>query len=95
MRPTTPVLEQTLFDYGKYVADCLPKFVQKVQVVHGCELEVMISPEGILPVLTFLKDHTNAEFTNIVDICGVDVPTRQNRFEVGWVGLYLRIIMAP
>lgn len=35
----------------------------------------MIHPDGVIPVLSFLKDHTNAQFTNIVDIAGVDVPT--------------------
>ena len=69
-------------DYGNYIGQCLPKFVQKTQVVLDNELEILIDPEGIIPVLTFLKDHTNAQFTNVSDICGMDVPTRQNRFEV-------------
>ena len=49
---------------------------------HGNELEVLIHPDGIIPVLTFLKDHTNAQFVNMTDIAGVDVPTRTCRFEV-------------
>lgn len=46
------------------------------------ELEVMIHPDGVVPVLTFLRDHTNAQFRNMIDLTAVDVPTRQNRFEV-------------
>ena len=42
----------------------------------------MIHPDGVIPVLSFLKDHQNAQFTNIVDIAGVDKPTLENRFEV-------------
>ena len=42
----------------------------------------MISPDGIEPVLLFLKGHHNAQFTNITDIACVDVPSRVNRFEV-------------
>lgn len=42
----------------------------------------MIHPEGVIPVLTFLRDHTNAQFRNLTDLTAVDVPTRQNRFEV-------------
>lgn len=42
----------------------------------------MIHPEGVLPVLTFLRDHTTAQFRNLIDLTAVDVPTRQNRFEV-------------
>jgi NADH dehydrogenase (ubiquinone) Fe-S protein 3 len=71
-----------LTDFGKYVAECLPKYVQKVQLTSGDELEVLIVPEGVVPVLQFLKDHHNAQFVNLVDIAGVDVPNRQYRFEV-------------
>lgn len=42
----------------------------------------MIHPEGVIPVLTFLRDHTNAQFRNMIDLTAVDVPSRQNRFEV-------------
>jgi len=68
--------------FGSYVAACLPKYVQKVEVSHYNELEIMIHPDGVIPVLQFLKSHTNAQFTNIVDIAGVDKPTLQNRFEI-------------
>lgn len=42
----------------------------------------MIHPDGVIPVLTFLRDHTNAQFRNMIDLTAVDIPTRQNRFEV-------------
>jgi NADH dehydrogenase (ubiquinone) Fe-S protein 3 len=42
----------------------------------------MMAPSAIPPVMEFLRDHTNAQFRTIVDICGVDFPTRPNRFEV-------------
>lgn len=71
-----------LTDFGKYVAECLPKYVQKVQLTAGDELEILIAPEGVLPVLQFLKDHHQAQFANLVDIGGMDVPSRQYRFEI-------------
>ena len=58
----------------------------KVQVTKGNELEVLIHPDGVMPVLSFLCDHTNAQFANFIDVCGVDVPTRECRFEVGGFG---------
>ena len=76
------MLKQQLTDFGQYVADCLPRFVQLVEVSYMDELEVMVHPEGIIPVLTFLKDHTNAQFLSVADIAGLDVPTREYRFEV-------------
>lgn len=71
-----------LTDFGKYVAECLPKYVQKVQLTAGDELEILIAPEGVLCVLQFLKDHHQAQFANLVDIGGMDVPSRQYRFEI-------------
>ena len=35
-----------------------------------------------MPVFTFLKYHTAAEFTSVMDITAVDYPTRDQRFEV-------------
>lgn len=90
VRPQNPLLKQQAKDFGQYVAECLPRFVQKVDVTYTDELEIMIHPEGIIPVLTFLKDHTNAQFLNIVDIAGVDVPTREYRFEVVYNLMSLR-----
>lgn len=46
------------------------------------ELEILIHPEGVIPVCTFLKDHSNCQFSQFVDIAGMDVPSRINRFEV-------------
>jgi len=82
IRKSDLVAREHLTDFGRYVAECLPRFVQKIQLTAGDELEVLIPPEGVLPVLSFLKDHHQAQFTNLVDICGVDIPSRKNRFEV-------------
>ena len=60
----------------------MPKYVQRVQLTAGDELEVLVAPEGIFPVMSFLKNHHNAQFTNLADITAVDVPTREFRFEV-------------
>ena len=52
------------------------------QVTHNDELELLIHPEGIVPVLTFLRDHQNCQFRQLQDITAVDVPKRICRFEV-------------
>jgi NADH dehydrogenase (ubiquinone) Fe-S protein 3 len=90
VRKPDAVQRESLSDFGKYVAECLPKYVQKVQLTSGDELEVLIAPEGVLPVLQFLKDHHQAQFENLVDIAGMDVPSRQNRFEIIYNLLSLR-----
>lgn len=82
MRKPNELTRTSLTDFGKYVAECLPKYVQKVQLTAGDELEVLICPDGVVPVLQFLKDHHNAQFASLVDIAGMDVPSRKYRFEV-------------
>lgn len=57
IRKPDEAARSSLTDFGKYVAQCLPKFVQKVQLTAGDELEVLIAPEGVVPTLQFLKDH--------------------------------------
>merc|ERR1711894_271915 len=89
-KPMDPVARQNLTDFGQYVAECMPKYVQKVQLTAGDELEILIAPEGVLPVITFLKDHHNAQFASLADICGLDMPTREYRFEIVYNLLSLR-----
>ncbi|XP_074644689.1 NADH dehydrogenase [ubiquinone] iron-sulfur protein 3, mitochondrial-like [Tubulanus polymorphus] len=90
VRPTNELVQHDLTDFGAYVADCLPKFVQKAQVTVGDELEILVSPEGVIPVITFLKDHHQGQFLSLADIAGVDVPARKYRFEVVYNLLSLR-----
>ncbi|KAJ5596326.1 NADH dehydrogenase subunit C [Penicillium hetheringtonii] len=71
----------SLHTYGQYIMSCLPKYVQQFTVWKD-ELTVYTAPSGILPLMSFLKNHTAAEFTQISDITGVDFPTRDQRFEV-------------
>jgi len=83
-------LRQQLLIFGEYCAEVLPKYVQKVQIQPHNELELLIHPEGVLPVISFLKEHHNGQFLSIADICGVDVPSRPYRFEVVYNLLSLR-----
>lgn len=46
------------------------------------ELTIYVPPAGVVPVMTFLRDHTAAEYTQVSDITAVDFPTREYRFEV-------------
>lgn len=82
LRKTNQAARTQLSEFGQYVFECMPKYIQKVQITAGDELELLIAPEGIVPVLQFLKDHHNAQFTNVSDICGMDIPSRPYRFEV-------------
>lgn len=71
-------------------AVCQDKIALSVrQLTHGHrfsvwkdELTIYIPPSGVIPVFTFLKTHTAAEYTQISDITAVDYPTKDQRFEV-------------
>jgi len=79
-----------LLEFGQFVSSSMPKYVQAAQVTEGNELEILISPEGIIPILTFLRDHTNAQFKQLQDMTVVDVPSKPYRFEVVYMMLSLR-----
>lgn len=51
---------------------------------------MFVAPTAIVPVMYFLKDHSSAQFKSVMDICGVDYPTRENRFEVVYNMLSVR-----
>lgn len=83
VNPADKYLEKgdALHKYGQYLMSCLPKYIQQFSVWKD-ELVIYIPPSGVLPVFTFLRDHTAAEYTQVSDITAVDFPTRENRFEV-------------
>jgi len=77
----TKALQGPLHDFGAYLMACLPKFIQQFSVYKD-ELTLYTAPDGVIPLCTFLRDHTNTRFQQVVDIAGVDYPSRQKRFEV-------------
>ncbi|KAH0491506.1 hypothetical protein TgHK011_002934 [Trichoderma gracile] len=70
-----------LHRYGTWLMGCLPKYVQQFSVWKD-ELTIYISPAGVIPVFSFLKYNTAAEFTQVSSVTACDYPTRSYRFEV-------------
>lgn len=83
VNPTDKYQEKatSLHTYGQYLVSCMPKYIQQFSVWKD-ELTIYIPPAGVIPVISFLKYHTAAEYTMVADITAVDYPTRTNRFEV-------------
>jgi NADH-quinone oxidoreductase subunit C len=46
------------------------------------ELTIEVRAEKIVPVLKFLRDDPVCRFIQLVDLCGVDWPAREKRFDV-------------
>lgn len=59
----------------------LPLWIKKAQISKN-ESILYIDSEYIVPLLYFLKHHTNARFQICVDITAVDYPSRKQRFEI-------------
>ncbi|KAI0421667.1 hypothetical protein F5X98DRAFT_329025 [Xylaria grammica] len=72
---------ENLHRYGSWVMGCLPKYVQQFSVWKD-ELVIYIPPAGVIPVFSFLKYSTAAEFTQVSTITAVDFPTKDQRFEI-------------
>lgn len=70
-----------LHEHGKFLLAAVPKYIQQFSVWKD-ELTVYTSPEALLPLMQFLRDHSACLYEQVVDITAVDYPTRANRFEV-------------
>lgn len=81
---------QRLYEFGLYVAACMPKFVQKIEMQHTDELDILTSPEGLFPVLSFMAHHQHACFNQCSYATAMDVPSREYRFEIAYNLLSLR-----
>jgi len=55
------------------------------------ELTLDVAREKIIEVLTFLRDDDGCQFEVLIDICGVDWPGREARFDVVYHLLSLRL----
>ena len=68
-------------DLAKHVGALLgAKLVS--QRVAFAELTVTIRVDEIVPVLVTLRDDKDCLFEQLIDICGVDYPEREKRFDV-------------
>jgi NADH dehydrogenase (ubiquinone) Fe-S protein 3 len=78
----TANLSSPLHKYGQYLTTCLPRYIQQFSVYKD-ELTLYIPPAAVVPVLIFLRDHTQCQYKQVMDITAVDFPTKAMRFEVG------------
>ncbi len=46
------------------------------------ELVVRTSRDGLIPLMTLLRDDPGCQFRQMMDLCGVDFPERAERFDV-------------
>ncbi|WP_107713117.1 NADH-quinone oxidoreductase subunit C [Oceanicaulis sp.] len=72
---------ETLTELGAHITAALSDDVRSVDVAHE-ELTLTIHRDRVVKVLRFLRDDALCRFTTLIDICGVDWPSRADRFDV-------------
>ena len=74
-------MTETLRTIGEYIASERGLMIAEWHVAYD-ELTVRVAPGDILPFVEFLRDDPRLQFVNITDVCGVDWPQREKRFDV-------------
>jgi NADH-quinone oxidoreductase subunit C len=74
-------MTQAAIELGEYLAANLSQDLLEKRVVND-ELTIRVLPAALPRVLAFLRDDSNCLFKQLMDICGVDYPDREKRFEV-------------
>jgi NADH-quinone oxidoreductase subunit C len=74
-------MEETLRELGEQIAQALGRAVTAQHVEYG-ELTIGADAPKIVDVVKFLRDDPRCQFANIIDVCGVDWPARERRFDV-------------
>jgi NADH-quinone oxidoreductase subunit C len=74
-------MDEGLHKLAAHLGDRLGAKLLASEVVLG-ELTIEIAREDILEAIEFLRDDPSCRFGCLIDICGVDYPEREERFDV-------------
>ena len=83
-------MAETLQELGEHVAQATAGAV----TAHEVRLEELMletTPDKVIGLLTFLRDDPKCLFKQLIDICGVDWPEREKRFDVVYNLLSLKL----
>lgn len=59
----------------------VPGLIKEIRMEKN-EGAIIVEPENVTKILTFLRDHTSCQYKLLVELCGADYPSRETRFEV-------------
>ncbi|MFK5980949.1 MAG: NADH-quinone oxidoreductase subunit C [Rhizobiaceae bacterium] len=76
-----PVQDENIVELAPYILSELGDKILSHETTFG-DFCLHISPDDLLACLRFLRDDTQTRFISFIDICGVDYPERDQRFEV-------------
>jgi len=74
-------MTEALRELGNAIKAALPSEIEEVDVRLG-ELMLVAKGDAIVRVMTHLRDDPGCLFKMLIDVCGVDYPEREKRFDV-------------
>jgi len=67
--------------YIRSLVSIAPRWITQLKVSKN-EIVIYTKPEFVYALLNLLKKHTSTQYKVLVDVCAVDYPSRDKRFEV-------------
>lgn len=74
-------MSEAMNDLAAYLGEKLGAKITGSIVAYG-ELTVVVEPQNLIEVLTFLKRDVQCQFVSFIDVAGADYPSREKRFDV-------------
>lgn len=86
-------LDSRIRELSNYILHALPEGVKGEAFVAHDELVIHVPAKEIVGVLGMLRDDAKCLFKQLIDVCGVDYPEREKRFDVVYNLLSLKYNM--
>lgn len=74
-------MSDALTELSIHLGEKLGAKLKSSSLAYG-ELNVTVEAADIVAITTFLRDDPQCQFISIIDVCGVDFPSREKRFDV-------------
>jgi NADH-quinone oxidoreductase subunit C len=74
-------MSTSLEELSVYLRESRGDWIVEAELAWG-ELNVTTTADNYIALLTFLRDDPRCQFVGFIDICGVDYPEREKRFDV-------------
>ena len=74
-------MNEALTELAEFIDTTLPGEIVEWTIAHD-ELIIEVGAVSLVKVLVFLRDDSNCLFKQLIDLCGVDYPERERRFDV-------------
>ena len=74
-------MDETLKTLGEAIAAERPAWISGWEIAYG-ELTLLVAAETIVDLVRLLRDDPRFGFLSLTDVCGVDWPSREKRFDV-------------